>query len=481
MAKKILISVLSVILIMIIIIGGFRYFVKISADYMVPAGGITESDRKLAKERQPEYVFALEDYGAESGKQGSGMSALIGNFTNKPGIYFDIYDKEGIAVSHGEIGRDSENFKIFDIRNSADEIDVLCSEDGVYKLYKIAVPANGIARTSVKAELTAADYGSGISNMFLPDGKMQYIALTGESSLTLYDTEKREVKNKYSFESKSIISGVIYENGTLVLCGADSDDTETNKFSYGFAEAYSDGGELLWTAKLLNRRNCVSAAMECQILPNGNIGIYGRYFDYSESDIILSYLPPERYDELKLFGHGSDHYIYTGSMFLNIGENVQSSAFISEINMDGEIVETQVYSALNDFRVPSILQTGALNKLNSNGKFMLTIARAADEASSTYHLTIGDTSVEVPSDINVLYSEDQNGGIYVHMAESSENIYVMKYFTSAKDFAEGMAELRTAIRVSKAADNLPKAMMWFALLSASVIVIAAKNRWRKSV
>lgn len=481
MLKKILISVLAVLLIMIVIAGGLRYYVKICGEYMLPESGvISDADREAARGKRPEYIFALEDYDAASQKQSLGLSAVIGTYTDKQGAYFVIYNIEGKELSHGDFGTGSEDFTVCDIRNSSSEIDVLCIEDGAYKLYSIAVPSSGIARTSVKAEISKSEYDIKISDMFLPDGEMQYIALVSDSSLILYDTENKNTKNTYGFSTKSVISSAIYNDDMLIICGADSDDTETNNFSYGFAEAYSDDGELIWTVKLLNRRDLVSAAMECQMLPSGNIGIYGRYFDYSESDVILSSLAPEKYEEFKMYGHGSDYYIYTGSVMRDTGESVQSSAFITEISTDGKEIDTKVYSALNDFRVPSILQSGALNKLDSDGNFMLTIARAAAETSATYHITIEDTSVEIPSDIRVIYSIDHSGGIYAYMAESADNIYLMKYFHSAKEFAAGMSELRTALGVSRAADKLPAAMMWFALLSSSVIIIAAKNRWRRS-
>lgn len=196
---------------------------------------------------------------------------------------------------------------------------------------------------------------------------------------------------------------------------------------------------LLWSKKLLNEGEYVSAVMECQIKPNGNLGIYGRYFDYSESDFQMTSLEAERYDDFKIYGNGIDYYIYTSRIRSEEGGTVQSSAFLAELDLAGGETDMRVYSALNDFRVPSISQTGSLNKLNSAGEFLLTIAQAEAEDSPTYHLTIDGKAVEIPSNLEVFYDLDTSGGIYAYLAESGTGIYPDEIFCLRGGFFVGDA------------------------------------------
>lgn len=476
MIKKILISILSLIVIMIIIAGCIRHFVNVRGEYLLPPDGIiTQSDRDAALTRQPEYIFPLESSASSYG------SAVIGAFKDKKGIYCSIFDNNGKETAYAELGTDSESFELCDIRCGAGEIDMLCINDGSCVLYALET-YGASSKVNIKAEIPESLYTAympEISGIFLPDSEMRFILFAGHTSAVLYDTETQEEKMQCQYTHKSIISSALYIDDMLVICGAASDDIESNNFSFGFAEAFDNEGKILWNRELLNKKDCVSAAMECQITPQRSIMIYGRFFDYSESDIILSYLAPEKYEELKLYGHGADYYIYSGVSPVNTGENVPSSAFITEIDFNGEEKSTDVYSALNDYVVPSILHEKSLNKLDKDGKFILAVSRAFDETSDTYHITIDGTSAEIPSDIKIMYTVDTKGGIYVYMAESSANVYIMKHFASAADFAEAMSSLRRAERFSKAIYKLPQAMLWFVILSGSLIAITAKNRWRK--
>ncbi len=473
MLKKILISTLSVIIIMIIITGFIGHYVNTVNDYLTPDSGLSYDGL------EPEYLFALED---RSHTDPGRMSAVISSSENENGSHLFIYTKEGKEIFHGRIGDKADDFTIRDIRNSADRICILCEEDGTVKLYSVSVTGSSAA-VSVAAELDPGVYEQELpeyNGAFIPDTDMRYIALTGGTSAVLYDTQNEHIKNIFTYEKKQIISGAVLTDDMFVIIGAYSEDRETNNFSRGFAEAFSNSGELLWSRDLFDHRNCVSAAMEIQQAPDGSIEIYGRYFDYSESDIILSSLAPDRFDELRLYGHGADYYIYTGSSLRDTGESVQSSAFITELDPDGNETETRVYSALNDFRVPSILNEKSLDKLDKDGKFRLAISRAAYPTSKVYYLTVDDVSVEIPSDVKVLYTQDKSGGIYAYMTESSGCRYKMKYFTSAADFSENMTKLRSAMTFASAADKLPEAMLWFALLSLSAVVTAAKNSWRNN-
>ena len=153
--------------------------------------------------------------------------------------------------------------------------------------------------------------------------------------------------------------------------------------------------------------------MDCQMKPNGNIGIYGRYFDYSESDFILTSLEPERYDDFKIYGNGIDYYIYTTKIRNDEGGAVQSSAFLAELDPQGSEVDLKVYSALNDYRVPSIAQTGSLNKMDEDGNFLLTIAQAKTAESDEYYLSMGGTSAIIPNYLNILYDLGQLSLIHI--------------------------------------------------------------------
>ena len=94
----------------------------------------------------------------------------------------------------------------------------------------------------------------------------------------LYTADGQAVRT-YEYEPKNVITCGVLQDGLLILCGAASGEEDGHGFSYGFAEAFSEAGALLWSKKLLNEGEYVSAVMECQIKPNGNLGIYGRYFD----------------------------------------------------------------------------------------------------------------------------------------------------------------------------------------------------------
>ena len=154
--------------------------------------------------------------------------------------------------------------------------------------------------------------------------------------------------------------------------------------------------------------------MECQIKPNGNLGIYGRYFDYSESDFQMTSLEAERYDDFKIYGNGIDYYIYTSRIRSEEGGTVQSSAFLAELDLAGGETDMRVYSALNDFRVPSISQTGSLNKLNSAGEFLLTIAQAEAE-DRNLRISCGKRYGDLPDEIFCL-----RGGFFVGDARPPE-------------------------------------------------------------
>lgn len=66
MLKKILISVLSVLIFLILITGGFRYAVNICNDYLLPEdGSVTKEKLEAAKNRTVDYLFAVDSASAE--------------------------------------------------------------------------------------------------------------------------------------------------------------------------------------------------------------------------------------------------------------------------------------------------------------------------------------------------------------------------------------------------------------------------------
>lgn len=500
MLKKILISVLSVLVFLILITGGFRYAVNICNDYLLPEdGSVTKEELEAAKNRTVDYLFAVDSASAEPtpastapvsySSGGSGLlsggaeyCAVIGTLVEENKYYYAIYDSSGTQRAYGEFGTSLETCEIHDIRTGAEEIQILCEEDGLCVLYSISFSARvngGTMKISKKAEFDPRREEETLLKLILPDEKMEYIVAAGTGSAVLYTADGQAVRT-YEYEPKNVITCGVLQDGLLILCGAASGEEDGHGFSYGFAEAFSEAGALLWSKKLLNEGEYVSAVMECQIKPNGNLGIYGRYFDYSESDFQMTSLEAERYDDFKIYGNGIDYYIYTSRIRSEEGGTVQSSAFLAELDLAGGETDMRVYSALNDFRVPSISQTGSLNKLNSAGEFLLTIAQAEAEDSPTYHLTIDGKAVEIPSNLEVFYDLDTSGGIYAYLAESGTGIYRMKYFASAEDFSSAMLGLRRALSVSSVLDRLPEVLPWFVISVIGIILLAAKHKWRYS-
>lgn len=498
MLKKILISVLSVLLFLIFITGTFRYAVKICDDYLLPESGIiTEQELEDAKNKTVDYLFAVDPESAGQpatsaarssyGSKGSGMPpskseycVVIGTLLKEDKYYYSIYDTSGMRKAYEKFGTSLETCTIQDIRAGSDEIYILCEENGLCVLYSICFSSRvngGAMKLSKKIEFNPQREGETLLKLLLPDDKMEYIVAAGAENAALYTVEGQLIKN-YTYEPKKVISCGAFSNGTLLLCGAGSDEEDGQGFRYGYAEAFAEDGAQLWIKKLFDKENYISAAMDCQMKPNGNIGIYGRYFDYSESDFILTSLEPERYDDFKIYGNGIDYYIYTTKIRNDGGGAVQSSAFLAELDPQGSEVDLKVYSALNDYRVPSIAQTGSLNKMDEDGNFLLTIAQAKTAESDEYYLSMGGTSAIIPNYLNILYDLDQSGGVFVYLAESGIGIYKMKYFTSVEEFASGISKLRKALRISEALDILPEVMPWFLISVIGIILLAAKHYWR---
>ena len=120
MLKKILISVLSVLLFLIFITGTFRYAVKICDDYLLPESA------------------ARSSYGSK----GSGMPpskseycVVIGTLLKEDKYYYSIYDTSGMRKAYEKFGTSLETCTIQDIRAGSDENYILCEKNGLSVLY----------------------------------------------------------------------------------------------------------------------------------------------------------------------------------------------------------------------------------------------------------------------------------------------------------------------------------------------------------
>lgn len=500
MLKKILISVLSVLLFLILVTGIFRYAVGYCDDYLLPEGSaVPGRELEKAEKKTVDYFFAVDspaagatasaapqnsshgsgNYGTASGK--AAYCAVIGKLPEENKYYYSIYTADGKQKAYGEFGTSLENCVIQDVRTGTEEIGILCEEDGLCVLYSISLSKRvngGSMKITKKVEFNPQREGETLLKLLLPDEKMEYILAAGTSGAVLYGLDGQPEKY-YAYAPKTVITCGVLRERNLFLCGAASAAEDGRGFSYGFAEAFSEDGTQLWSQRLLDKKDYyISAAMECQILPNGNLGIYGRYYDYSESDFIMTSLETERFDDFKIYGDGIDYYIYTAKIRNDEGGAVQSSAFLAQLSADGSVADLKVYSALNDFRVPSISQTGSLNKLDAGGNFILTIAQAKAADSEVYHLTISGKSVEIPKNLKVIYDLDRSGGVYVYLAENGAHIYNLKYFTSVEEFASGIRKLRRALQISSMLDVMPQVMPWFLISAIGVILLVAKHYWR---
>lgn len=499
MLKKVLICVFSVLLVLILITGALRFAVNICDAYLVSdSSAATEENIRNAKNRTVEYLFAVDPAGSSvssptsplrssySGSSGfsstpAAYAVVIGTLVNEDKYYYTIYSKSGEKKAYGEFGESTENCTIQDIRTNQNEINILCEENARCVLYTISLServGGGSMKIEKKLEFNPYMDIENVTKMLLPDDKMEYIIAAGVSSAVLYNVSGQAIQTYY-YEPKNLVTSGIYHDSTLVLCGAVSSEADGSGFSYGFAEAFSEDGQSQWFKKLFNKGDYISAAMECQLKPNGDILIYGRYFDYSESDFVMTSLDVDRYDDLKIYGNGSDYFIYTQKIKNDEGGAVQSSAFIAELGMQqGNEINMKAYSALNDYKVPSISQEGSLNKLNKNGDFILTLAYTQVPDKGKYFLNIDGTHITVPNNIKVFFDVDSNGGIYVYIAENGTGIYKMKYFDSINGFASGMKKLSKALTVSHYIDRLPVILPWFLISVAGVILLAAKHYWR---
>ena len=471
MLKRILISFLSVLIVLISITGVFRYFVNICDDYLLPEKGrITATDIAGAENKTVDCFFAA----------GHKRVGVIGKNFKDNRLYYAFYSDDGKALARGNFGSSITECIIHDIRVVGDAVSVLCLNDGVAELYSVDFSQKNTGGAVKLNEIISFTPNLGkdtLSKLLLPDNNGEFILAAGTQKAILYDIKGKIIRS-YSYSAKSVITSGVYYNDELILCGADSASEDGIGFSYGFAEAFDSYGEHKWSKVIYDEVNCVSAVTECQINKEGNLALYGRFYDYSKSDVIMTTLEVQRIDEFKIYGHGSNYYIYTKKIQNDDGEKVQSSVFLAELDAQGMEKEMTVYSALNDYRVPSIAREKSLDKLNDKGEFILTLAQATDLSDDSYYHTVDGATVKIPCNISVFYDMDSKGGIYTYIAENGTGVYKMVYFSSVEEFSKGMSKLSRALYFSELLDFVPDILPWILISAVGVILIMAKHKWR---
>ena len=487
MLKRILISLLSVLIILILVTGVFRYFVGVCDDYLLhEAGFVDEEAVKDGLNRTVDYVFTLEtpvgEFEAKRAveKKGDSISVVIGRALKDRRYYYNVFNTEGRIIAKGKFGKDINICKIHDIRVAAQGVYILCEYGEDICLYLIDVlnyKQGGGLKVKEILDFIPDVAEDKILKLLLPDNAGNHIVVACAQSAVLYSLKGEPLK-KYNYSPKSIIKSGVYSKDKLVLCGANSVSEDGVGFSYGFAEAYGADCELLWSKRVYDESNCISAVMECQINNDGQLALYGRFYDYNKSDVVMTTLDVSRIEEFKMHGHGNRYYVYTDKKINDDGASVQASAFLATLDESGNEKEMQVYSALNDYKVPSISKEHSLNKLNNNGEFLLTSAQATASSDGSYFLTINGVSVEIPSNVHVVFDVDCSGGVFTYLAENSSGVYKMKYYTDVKGFSKAMNELRRALKISEILDFVPTLLPWILMSAVSIILLIAKHKWR---
>lgn len=477
MIKRVLISFLSVLLILISATGFFSYYIDICDSYIFAANsseGITV-----------DYMFNVDlndsakSDSSKSADSSSRYVALVGK-DKKAGKYFcAVYSAEGKLIYRELFGADKETCVIHDIRVTSNKINILFSDDAVPMLYSDEISAVAGGEAAHKSELLSfPEFKEGeILKLLLPDSNAEYIAVATKEKTTLFSRDAQIVR-EYPYSSKNVITSGVYHNDVLLLCGAASASEDGEGFSHGQVEAFDNTGKSIWSRDVYREDNCVSSVMECQINNDGNLLLYGRFYDYSKSDLVMTTLDVQTVEDFKTYGHGISYHIYTADGEKNEEGFARPSVFIAELDMAGNEKNVNVYSVLNDYRVPSISQEKSLNKLNAEGEFILTSAQATGLSADSYFLTIDKVKIEIPCNIHVIYDVDNTGGIFAYLAESSAEGYNIKYFKSAAEFSKGMEELRKALRVSRLLDYAPTVMPWGLVCVVAIILLIAKHKWR---
>lgn len=477
MVKRVLISFLSVLIVLILATGVFSYFVNICDTYLSPDNS--------SEDVTVDYLFAIDvaasaDAAASEQNNASRSVAVVGKDKKADKYYCKLYSSDGKLLANNAFGDDTENCIIHDIRTTSDKIKFLCLEDGMPVLYCADIPSKANSETltlEATLNLTPELGEETILKLILPDSNGEFLAVATAKRTILYD-KAGQIVREYPYSAKNVITSGVYTGETFVLCGAAPTSEDGEGFSHGSVEAFDNSGKSVWKKDVYRETNCVSAVTECQLDNNGNLLLYGSFYDYSKSDLVMTTLDEETIDDFKIYGHGNNYHIYTPNDVTDEEGFARPSVFIAKLDMAGNEKNVNVYSVLNDYRVPSISQEKSLNKLNSAGEFVLTSAQAASLSADTYFITIDGVTIEIPCNIQVIYDVDNNGGIFAYLSESSAKGYNIKYFKSAAEFSKGMGELKKALSVSRILDYAPTVLPWGLICLVAIILLIAKHKWR---
>ena len=153
MLKRILISILSVLIILIMITGVFHYFVKVCDEYLLPENGAVDYDAvDDAENRTVEYVFSFDAPTGEFSSKGTTSSVcsklvvVIGRINTERRYYYNIFNSEEKIVAKGKFGEDTKTCIIRDIRVSSNGINILCENEDRITVYNIASFDNSSGR-----------------------------------------------------------------------------------------------------------------------------------------------------------------------------------------------------------------------------------------------------------------------------------------------------------------------------------------------
>ncbi len=468
MIKKTLISFICILILLIALMAGFRYYLDICGNFLIPESSTIDS-----KNQSIDYVF---DYQKKDASSKDKYGVFIGEYKDKNCYFFSVFDDEGKKVSEGGFGASLETCIIHDIRIGDDGIFILCEENGYASLYFIDMKNEKEIAMTEKLNFTMMKEEEKAIKLLLPDDECQYVLAAWTTGAELYLHNGTPVK-QYEYTEKSVISCGLFKDDYLVLCGAESSFADINYFDVAFVEVFNARGESVFYKNLYKKSSCISAAMECQITPEGNLKIYGRYFDYRYSPVILNSLETGQYNEYKLYGHGANYFIYDNVSKVSF-DVMESSIFISEFDKDGNEKDVILFSAINDFRVPSISQEMSLDKLDENGNFELTLARISPERDS-YFLSINGTAIEIPSNIILYYDTDEAGGLFVSLRESGSDKYSVFYYNSLDEFNSEMKVLLEAMSYANLFDTLLPVIAMSTLCLVGFILLYAKHKWRE--
>ena len=468
MIKRTLISFILILIVMITIMIGFSHYVDIKDHFFIADEATINSELQTV-----DYIFDFKGKATDS--KPSEYCIIMGKYNEKDCYYYTVFSKEGKKIAEGGFGGSLSSCIIHDIRTSKDGIYVLCEENNYASLYFIDMSNDKSINMSEKLNFNMLVGEEKAIKLLLPDENCDYIVAAGNTSANLYGVDGALVK-QYQYTEKSIISCGIYKDDVLILCGAESEFSDIFYFNIAFVEIFNENCESVLYKNLYTKSGCISSAMECQFTEENHLKIFGRYFDYSNANVKMSSLEVNQYNEFGLFGHGADYYIYDNTP-MNGANIVQSSVFISEIDLQGNEINVQLYSSVNDYRVPSLAQQMSIDKMDKDSSFVLTLARVSPEKDS-YFLSANEEVAEIPLNIILYYDLDSSGGVYACVKDIDSEMYNIKYFKSFSEIEANMRELEKAMYFAELFDTAFPIMMVSGACLMGFVLLIAKHKWR---